>query len=166
MRKLITISKNLKVLYIEDNKQAREQTSKLLSNFFSHIDVAIDGRDGLAKYIEYFDKHKSYHDLVISDISMPNMDGIEMCLEILKLNRKQPILVISAHNESEKLQQLIDIGITKFVHKPINNQVFLQKITEIINLINNRNIEQKRLDEIEKLNQELDALIDSFDIPD
>ncbi len=163
MRKLITISKRLKVLYVEDNKQAREQTIKLLSNFFSYIDVAIDGRDGLAKYIEYLDKHQSYYDLIISDINMPNMDGIEMCLEILKLNRKQPILVISAHNESEKLQQLIDIGITKFLHKPINNQIFLQKITKIINLINNRNIEKKRLNEIKKLNQELDALIDSFD---
>ncbi len=163
MQKLINISKNLKVLYVEDNKQAREQTSKLLSNFFSYIDVAIDGRDGLVKYIEQFDKHKSYYDLVISDINMPNMDGMQMCLEILKLNHKQPILVISAHNESEKLQQLIDIGITKFVHKPIDNQVFLQKTTEIINLIHSRNVEQKRLDEIKKLNQELDALIDSFD---
>jgi len=163
MKELIEKSRALKVLYVEDNEEARRQTLKLLHNFFTDIDVAENGKEGLEKYEEHRNKHGSYHDIVISDINMPKINGIEMCDKILKTNKDQPILIISAHNESEKLQQLIDIGVTQYLHKPIENSVFLEKITKIVNHIYRLKEEKQRLKEIEKLNQELDALVDSFD---
>ncbi len=163
MREFVKMSRTLKILYVEDNEEARSQTLKLLNNFFNDIDIAEDGREGLHRYVEYFDKHNMYYDIVISDINMPKMNGIEMCLQMLELNKDQPVLVISAHNESEKLQQLIDIGITQYLHKPIDNQIFLKKIGKIVDYIFEKKEEEKRLREIEKLNRELDSLVDSFD---
>ncbi len=160
---LIAYGKTLKVLYIEDNTEARKQTIKLLKNFFNDIDIATNGMEGLSKYVEYHDRYQKYYDIVVSDINMPKIDGIEMCLQMLELNKKQAILIISAYAESEKLQQLIDIGITNFVNKPIDGKVFLKKITKIINLLIERKNEEQHFKEIEKLNQELDAMMDSFD---
>ena len=163
MKELISYSKTLKILYVEDNEEARNQTFKLLSNFFKEIDIAKDGKEGLLKYVRYHDDEQRYYDLVISDINMPNMDGIEMGLQILSLNNQQPILMISAHNESEKLQKLMDIGVNQYIHKPIDNKIFLDKLSKMIKLIQNRKNQEKHMTEIEKLNHELDALIDSFD---
>ena len=66
-------SKKLKVLYVEDDEQLKESTRKLFLNYFSVVDTAEDGLEGLEKYISYFDEVGEYYDLVISDISMPNM---------------------------------------------------------------------------------------------
>jgi len=86
----------IKILYIEDNQEAREATLGIFEEFFEEIYTAVDGADGFDKYKE----HCQDIDLVITDINMPNMNGIEM---IDKINasglRKVPIVVLSAHNE-------------------------------------------------------------------
>ena len=163
IKELLNFSKTLKILYVEDNKNARVQTLKLLSHFFDYIVVEKDGRSGLHRYIDYHDKTGKYYDIVISDINMPHMDGIEMALQMIELNKNQNILMISAHDESEKLQSLLDLGITKYIHKPINSEVFLKKISKIVNLILVKKEQENHLTKIEKLNLELDSLIDSFD---
>jgi len=163
IKKLLEFSKTLKILYVEDDKNARVQTLKLLSHFFDYIEVAQDGRCGLEKYIDFYDANGKYYDIVISDINMPHMDGIEMALQMIELNKSQHVLMISAHNESEKLQNLLDLGISKFIHKPLKSEVFLEKLSKILKLILEKKDKEKYLTNIEKLNLELDSLIESFD---
>lgn len=111
---LVEFSKLLNVLYVEDDIQIRENYSKVFKEFFEHVDVAENGQIGLEKY-----KNFSY-DLVITDINMPVMNGLEMIQHILDIDLEQSIIVTSAHDESSYLLELIDLGIEKFLIKPID----------------------------------------------
>lgn len=159
---LLEQSRQLSVLYVEDNVEARNQTYKLLKTFFTHVDVAHDGREGLEKYVELYDHQGYYYDLIISDIKMPHIHGIEMCHQIMALNKKQAILIVSAHKESDKLQNLMQIGITHFLHKPLDNDLLLKELSSIIKEILDLKNNQTHIEEISKLNLELDSMIKSF----
>jgi len=113
LNKLIHFSKTLKVLYVEDNKEARESTILMLENFFNDIVVAVDGKDGLEKF-----KQNDFH-LVISDINMPNKSGIDMLRDIKLQNDEVFCLIISAHNESQYFIDAIELGVDGFLLKPI-----------------------------------------------
>ena len=112
-------SKNLNILYVEDDKNLLEATSELLEDFFNKVDTATNGENGLEKYKEFKKINNNYYDLIITDINMPKMNGLEMIKEIININIEQTIIVISAYNESERLIELIHEGIANFVMKPI-----------------------------------------------
>jgi YesN/AraC family two-component response regulator len=118
-------AENLNILYVEDDEFVRSSTSKLFGKFFKHVDIAEDGVIGLEKF-----KNNKY-DLIITDLNMPNMDGIEMSMKIKDIEFRQPIVVISAHNESELLLNLIDIGVDGFLLKPIKTEQLLRSLSSI-----------------------------------
>jgi len=141
LKELANGSKELNLLIIEDNMEVRINVKKMLSNIFNnHIDTAIDGLDGLEKYNNFFKTQHKFYDIVVSDISMPNMDGIELCKELKKLNSSQIIVILSAHSEPKKLIELINLGISKFIQKPISSKNLVDVCTSILNLIKNRKI--------------------------
>ena len=158
LKELIAYGKSLKVLFVEDNKEVREQLLKLLQNFFSHIDIASDGITALKQYQEFNDTHDFYYDIIITDLSMPKMDGFEFAKEVMQKNPHQVIVVISAHTESSKLLKLIEIGIYKFLRKPVDYREFISYFSSIISKIkrekNYLNIETK----VEKLEEENESL--------
>jgi len=117
---VFSITKNFSILYVEDDKNFREETCDILYTLFGNVDIAVDGEEALADYQSYYEKHQKYYDMVISDISMPKMDGVELSKEIYKLNKKQLIIIISAHGESQYLLELINIGIEQFLTKPLD----------------------------------------------
>ena len=127
-------TKNLKVLYVEDDKNFQKETCEILEYFFSDVDLAYDGKDGLEKYLSYFKTNNKYYDIVITDINMPNMNGIELSKEIYKYNDQQSIIVISAHDESHYLMELVNMGIEQFLQKPI----VYDKILEVLNNVSKK----------------------------
>lgn len=135
LKELINYGKSLKVLFVEDNKEVREQLLKLLYNFFSHIDIADDGLVALEKYEDFNSNNKLYYDIIITDLSMPKMDGVEFAQKVMEQNPHQVIIVISAHTESTKLLKLIEIGIYKFLRKPVDYREFLTYFASIISKI-------------------------------
>ncbi len=135
LKKLINYGKSLNVLFVEDNKEVREQLLKLLKNFFSNIDIADDGLIALKKYEEFNYKNELFYDIIITDLSMPKMDGIEFVQKIMNQNPHQVIVVISAHTESVKLLKLIEIGVYKFLRKPVDYRDFLTNFSSIVNKI-------------------------------
>jgi diguanylate cyclase (GGDEF)-like protein len=111
---LLKFSSSLDILYVEDDEILKEATLCILNNLFGNVDSASNGKEGLEKY-----KSGSY-DIVITDIQMPIMDGIEMVEAIREISYTQTVIVTSAHNESNLLTELIDLNVDGFSLKPIN----------------------------------------------
>ncbi len=152
---LIESNKDLIVLYAEDNDEVRKSTVTLLEDFFPNIDLAKDGKEGLEKYKNFYDKHHSYYDIVITDINMPRMNGIKMSQLLLEMNREQIILVISAHNESDYLLELINMGISNFMLKPIKAMPFQKIIFRILTNVQNKKVIKNQIEEIHAINRHL-----------
>ena len=118
----------ISVLFVEDDMGIAKEMGLLLKEIFYKVDVAIDGKEALKTYIQYNQENRASYDLVITDIQMPNMNGIELIENIYKENPKQQVIVLSAHNETEYLMELVNIGISHFILKPIEYDSFLEVI--------------------------------------
>ncbi len=105
---------SLTVLFVEDEKKLRDALEDAIGDEFAKFVVARDGDDGLKK----FKKFKP--DIVITDILMPIRDGLEMAKDIKQISRDTPIIVLSAFSEKERLLKAIDVGIDKYLIKPID----------------------------------------------
>jgi len=150
---LIKYSKELKLLYVEDNKDTRESTLLILENFFSDITIAVDGVDGLEKF------KSNDIEIVITDINMPNMNGLEMSKKIKDINLDVPIFVFSAHNEAGFFMDAIKIGVEGYLIKPFNMEQFMQSLSKCITNLNlkKENLEYKNNLE-EKVNIQVEEL--------
>lgn len=110
------------VLYVEDDTVIRTIFEKSLKKMFKAIYLAADGIEGL----EYFNDIKP--DLVISDISMPNMNGIEMSRQIRLIDKNVPILLTTAYDQEESIIDAISVGVDRFIPKPLD----IQKLQEAL----------------------------------
>ena len=154
LNNLLNISKSLNVLYIEDDN-SREITIDFFTQIFNSVIVAVDGKDGLNQYIKYYHENEKYIDLIISDINMPNMDGLELSKKVFKLNEKQTLIVISAYNDSKRLMDLLNMGVTSFLIKPINKNSIIKTLYKACLNINNTLLIHERNNQIKQLNQSL-----------
>jgi len=128
-------AKELKVLYVEDEKETREQIAQILAIFFKEVIVAENGLDALEKY-----KNNQDIDLVMTDLTMPKMTGMDMIKNIQKIDYKQHIIVLTAHNSSENLMETIDLQLDGFLLKPLKMERLIElllKVTKTINLEKN-----------------------------
>lgn len=149
---LIVWSKDLNVLYVEDDASLRVEMSIFLSDIFHNVDLAENGQEGLDKLA------LSKYDIVITDIRMPVMDGIEMIEKIKVLYPEQSILVTSAHNEIEYLLKLIRLGVDNFITKPLQSEQVLQVLYKIVEHINQKEELRKYKDDLEQVNKTLKKL--------
>ena len=122
----ISILKNITILYAEDEKDLREVTHQILKGFTKKQYVAQNGQEGL----ELFKEHENEIDLIITDVNMPILNGLDMVKEIKKINLNIPIIVATAFSNKEYLLEAIDIGIDKYVLKPIDIAKLLQVMSQ------------------------------------
>lgn len=104
----------LSVLYVEDEKELNASVVRYLSKFFGHIETAYDGQDGLDKYTS------GTFDIVMTDINMPKLNGIELARKIKAIDPEQAIIIVSAYTETDYFMDAIHIGISDYVIKPID----------------------------------------------
>jgi len=131
LKELVRETKNLKVLFVEDDRDSRESTLLILNDLFDDIIIAEDGKDGLEKF-----KNNNIN-LVITDISMPIMDGLEMCKSIRNIDYTQPIIILTALTDLSIIKEAIDINIDSFINKPLEDvDILLEKLNKIIKQIN------------------------------
>ena len=155
------ILKTISVLYVEDENDVREFTSKLLTSLLRKVYVAQDGQEGL----KIFEENKDDIDLIISDINMPKMDGLSMCEAIKKINSEIPLVITSAHNDTSFLRRSIEIGVTTYAMKPIDLYQLMESIIKAMEPIIlkkklielNLSLESKIEQEINKIKSILDA---------
>ncbi len=121
------------MLYVEDDPVTRGIMAKIIRMKLPDVDllVAENGRQGLELYREHTPA------LVITDVAMPLMDGIEMATEIKAENPKAVIIVISAYSNTEYLLNSIEIGINHYMLKPIDFNKFFAYIDNCLAGIEN-----------------------------
>ncbi|BDL81429.1 butyrate response regulator transcription factor BumR [Campylobacter jejuni] len=124
--------KELIILVVEDEIKTRESLINVLSERFSKVIGAQNGDEGLKKFKP---------DLVITDIAMPIMDGLDMAREIKEISDDVPIVVLSAYSEKERLLRSIDIGIDKYLIKPVD----IEELFKVLDCLVGEKIEANML---------------------
>jgi diguanylate cyclase (GGDEF)-like protein/PAS domain S-box-containing protein len=104
--------RTVSVLYVEDQDDVREDLALFLSRRCARVDVARNGQEGLEKFKD------GHQDVVVTDIRMPVMDGLEMINQIKKIRKETPVILLTAYNETDFFLRAIDIGIDRYVNKP------------------------------------------------
>ena len=116
----------LKLLYVEDSKILHKATLKLFEQFFGKVDSAYNGKEGLALFT------KNKYDLVVTDINMPELDGIEMLKQIKVINPKQEAMVTSSHFDPKSIAELVDIDVKSLVVKPRDLKKVIDALLDFI----------------------------------
>lgn len=121
-KELKDITKTLALLYVEDEDELRDSLSIYLNKLFENVVVAKDGQEALEVY------KTAHFDIVVTDIQMPNMDGMEMSKEIKEINPNQEIIITSAYSDASYFLNSIKIGINGYIIKPIDYAQMNQEI--------------------------------------
>ncbi len=135
---------DIEILYVEDEESIQKQLVRFISRFCTKIYLAQNGQEGLELYKQY------KPDIIISDISMPVMNGIEMIKEIKKIDPEPIAIFISAHSESKYLFDAINMQIDAYILKPIDFSIFEEKLNKLIQMHENRKVMQKLKESEEK----------------
>lgn len=114
----------IKLLYVEDENIIRESLARFLKRRIKLLYVASNGQEGL----ELFKKHEP--DIVLTDIRMPIMDGLTM-IEKINAIKKAAIVITTGHNDEKYLLDSIDLGVNKYVKKPIDQKKLLDALEYI-----------------------------------
>ena len=112
---------NLKtrVLLVEDEELARKTLAFYLNTIFDEVIVACDGAEALLIIKENEQNNKNF-DLILTDLNMPNVNGMQMIDEVLKFFPNQRFIIVSAHKNEEDLLKLINLRISGYFVKPLN----------------------------------------------
>ena len=128
---------NFTVLYAEDEVGVRQNVSEMLSLFFKRVYLA---KDGIEAYELFLEKRP---DLIITDIKMPLMDGIELAKKIREREPKAQILIISAHTEVDYMLDAIELSLVRYIVKPITETKLIDALDKF--LISKEKLVSKRL---------------------
>jgi len=112
----------LTILVVEDNDGIREELVFNIGYWFKNVIEARDGEEGLEKF------QNSKVDIILSDIKMPKMNGLEMVKKIREIDREVPIIFQTAFSESDFLLKAINMSVQGYIIKPIN----LDNLEEVI----------------------------------
>ncbi|WP_418187369.1 response regulator transcription factor [Aliarcobacter lanthieri] len=121
--------KDLKVLIVEDEQKLGNLIKSSIKELFFKVVCVKDGAEGLRKFKIF------KPDIIISDIMMPNMNGLEMSQKIKEQNTSIPIIILSAYSHKDMLLQAIDLGISKYFIKPFDIESFIEYLKELSNKI-------------------------------
>jgi DNA-binding response OmpR family regulator len=130
-KELLSYTKNLSILFAEDDDEFRTATSDILKNFFLDVKSVKNGLEALEAYTKHYKQSNQYYDLVLSDIRMPKINGIELTSELYAINPDQAVIILSAHEETHHLLPLINLGVKQYIKKPIDYQEFLKALLHV-----------------------------------
>ncbi len=129
MQKLSSYS----LLFVENEEGIRNNLEEILSLYFKKVYIAVDGEDGFDQY----EQHKP--DLIITDIKMPQLTGIEMIKRIRQFDQTTDIVIISAYTELDDILTSVELNLLKYIVKPITQT----KLEEIFSVFLKKHDKQK-----------------------
>ncbi len=126
----------LKVLLVEDEKRLAQLLREGIGDYFEAFEIAYDGIDGLKAF------RKMKPDIVITDITMPKMTGLELAEKIKKESPDTPIVILSAYSDKEKLLGAIDVGVVKYFIKPFDPEELIDYLCSLADRIKKQSLVQ------------------------
>ena len=115
------------VVIVDDSKLSRKVLRSILEDEgYAVIAEATDGEEGIAAYLQY------KPDVVTMDITMPNMNGMEALKEILSMDKKAKVVMISAAGQQKKIIEALKIGAEKFITKPFEKEDVIANIEGVL----------------------------------
>ena len=138
---LKNINKNIKILYVEDDEIARENGVEYLQNFFEQIYEASDAIKALQLYEKY------QPDIIITDIQMPKLNGLEFVKKIRQKDKKTQIIIITAFCDRDYLLKAIELQLVKYLVKPVKEKEFEEALLLCVNSLQEDNSNIIKLDD-------------------
>ena len=129
--------KNIRILYVEDDLEIQKVFSSLLKSLFDNVTIASNGREGL----DFFQNKDYKFDFVISDIEMPEMNGLSMLEEIKKIDPIIPCILATAHGEFDYFMKANELGVFRYMQKPLDIKELLEAVNDFQN-----GLEVKKID--------------------
>lgn len=139
------ILKKSTILYLEDEDIIRSETISIFEKFFKKVLTATNGEEGLSLY----QTHKDEIDIVLTDINMPKMNGIEFMAAIRKETYELPILIVTAFNDVDVLGKAIKLNVADYIVKPMQMNSTLKIFDKILTDIHNKKVVEKQKHELE-----------------
>lgn len=122
--------KSLKILYVEDEDFIRKNGVEYLGFYSDFVYEAVDGIDGYAKYLEI------KPDIIICDIIMPKLDGLELIEKIRKRDKETKIIVATARLDTKFLLKAVELGLVKYITKPLEEKKLIDALNDAALLMN------------------------------
>lgn len=119
------ILQNITVLYVEDEIITRSKTVSEIKEYIGKLYTAKDGTDGIQKFEEF------KPDVLVTDLIMPDMTGIELGRELRRRGYNCPIIVTSAMSDTNTILESVDVGIEKYIIKPFDSMDLLDVILKV-----------------------------------
>ncbi len=139
--------KDFTILYVEDNLLTQKIVKSVLNGYFKEIFIASDGIEGIELYQE------KMPDIVLTDISMPKLNGLDMCKEIKRYNPNQRIALFTGYNDIEYLKKAINMGIDKYILKPLESKQMFRDLNDIVSSLEEERAQKDHKKDLEFASQ-------------
>lgn len=107
------------ILLVDDDQEFRKAMKKMFERSGYSVTLAADGQEALDIL------SKGTFDLIISDLRMPNLNGMQLMEELQKKGVKIPVIFITAYGEVESYMDLMNLGAFEYINKPVKGQEIL-----------------------------------------
>ena len=122
---ILDVLSNKKVLCLEDEEAILRNICASLELFFAEVKGVTDGFDALELAMS------GAYDVLVLDISVPNIDGLEIAKKVRAINQKIPIVILSSHVEQEYLWRAVELKITRYLAKPYDKKSFIKALEDV-----------------------------------
>ena len=122
---ILDVLSNKKVLCLEDEEAILKNICASLELFFAEVKGVTDGFDALELAMS------GAYDALVLDISVPNIDGLEIAKKVRAINQKIPIVILSSHVEQEYLWRAVELKITRYLAKPYDKKSFIKALEDV-----------------------------------
>lgn len=120
------MTNQLSLLYVEDDPEILENVAFLLSRFVKQVYTAADGEEALEKYAMHSP------DIIVLDINIPKIDGLDVAQKIRNENTEIPIMIISAYDSADNPEKVSDIKVSSYLKKPFTFKQLKEALNALI----------------------------------
>lgn len=115
-----------RIILVDDDKHAIETLSKLLSEDGYEVDVCFNGKEAMEKM------KRSRYDVIVTDLRMPEMGGLELLKNIKKINPELPVIIITAFGEVDSYLDAFVKGAYEYINKPIKYEELVRLLEAVL----------------------------------